>query len=144
MHDKPTATGAKQCLEIRSWVHCSQGVAQVSLSPLVGSYGNPLRNWTEQKPVFKVESKVIDFLLLACPMDETKLWLSPPDKKRQTVHVLGPHLCNRIWKRAMIGPLKTPLSIYQSGWKEVRNAPLAIHWYPSGAQNRISALLRRR
>ena len=56
MHDKPTATGAEQCLEMHSWVHRSQGVARVSLSPYV-SYGNPLRNWTEQKPVFNTSRK---------------------------------------------------------------------------------------
>jgi len=37
-------------------------------------------------------------------------------------------LCTSIWVHAMIGLLKTILSICQSGWREIRNAFLVIHW----------------
>ena len=33
--------------------------------------------------------------------------------------ILGLHLCTRIWVRAMIGLLKKPLLIWQSGWQEI-------------------------
>ena len=38
----------------------------------------------------------------------------------------GSLLCTRIWVHAMIGLLKKPLSICQSGWKEIQNAPPVI------------------
>ena len=49
--------------------------------------------------------------------------------------VLGPHLCTRIWVCTMIGLLKRPLLICQSGWEEIRNA--SGNWLsPLGAENK--------
>ena len=44
------------------------------------------------------------------------------------IHVLGLHLCTRIWVCTMTGMLKKPLSICQSDWREIKNAFLLIHW----------------
>ena len=44
----------------------------------------------------------------------------------------------------MIGLLKNPLSICQSGWKEIRNALPVIHWVRWEPRTRISAIVRRR
>ena len=57
---------------------------------------------------------------------------------------LGPHLCTRIWLRAMIGLLKKPLSICKSRRKEIQDAIPVIGWVRWGPRTRISALLRRR
>ena len=40
----------------------------------------------------------------------------------------APHLCTRIWIGAMIGLLKMPLSICQSGWREIRNTLPVNRW----------------
>ena len=53
--------------------------------------------------------------------------------------VLGPNLRTRIWARAMIGLLKKPLSICQSGWKDFRNVLPVIRWVHSGPRTRITA-----
>ena len=84
----------------------------------------------------------ISFGSLARAIDETKLWLSLSTKKRRNP-CSGPHLCTRIWVRAMIGLLKVPLSICQSGWKETGNALLAKRLFRCGPRTRISALFRR-
>ena len=57
---------------------------------------------------------------------------------------LGPHVCTRIWLRAMIGLLKKPLWICKSRWKEIQNAIPVIGWVCWGPRTRISALLCRR
>ena len=42
----------------------------------------------------------------------------------------------RIWVRAMIGVLKMPLLICQSGWREMRNVFPVVHWVRWGARNK--------
>ena len=58
------------------------------------------------------------------PAPQTKL----NSAKQRKIIVLGTHLCTRIWVRAMIGLLKKPLLICQSGWREIRNRLPAICW----------------
>ena len=48
--------------------------------------------------------------------------------------VLAPHLCTRIWVGTMISLLKKPLPICQSGWRELQNAFLVIHWVARGPE----------
>ena len=68
-----------------------------------------------------------------CATDETKHWLS--SRNSAEIRVLGLHLCTWIWVHVMIGLLKKPLSIYQSGWKEIQNALPVFRW---GPRTRIS------
>lgn len=56
----------------------------------------------------QLKSALFQYLLLA---PQTELSLSA-----------GHHLCTRIWLRAMIGLLKMPLAICQSGWRKIRDA----------------------
>ena len=73
---------------------------------------------------------------VACATDETKLWLSPSAKQRRNPSSGPPPVCTRIWVHAMIGPLKEPLSIRQSGWKEIRNVLPVIRCVSWAAQNK--------
>ena len=63
---------------------------------------------------------------------------------------LGPHLCTRIWLRAMIGLLKKPLSICKSRRKEIQDAIPVIGWVRWGARTtqtlltQVKLRLRRR
>ena len=66
--------------------------------------------------------------LWACATDETKLCRLSLSAKQHRKSCSGPQLYIRIWVRAMIGLLKKPLSICQSGWKEIRNAFPVILW----------------
>ena len=72
---------------------------------------------------------------LACATDETKLWFSLSAKQwvLKSWLVLGLRLCTRVWVHAMISMLKKPLSICQSGWKEILKR---ICGQPKGAQDR--------
>ena len=51
---------------------------------------------------------------------------------------------NRISERAMIGLLKNPLLICQSGWSEIRNVFPVIRWVCGRHRTRIAAPLPRR
>ena len=57
---------------------------------------------------------------------------------------LGPHVCTRIWVCAIIGLLKKPWSICQSGWRGIWNVFLVICWVHWGPRTRILVLLLRR
>ena len=97
-------------------------------------------------PSAKREAPVYAFYIpmrqLPWTTDKTKLSLSPSAKQLQII-VLGPHLWTGIWVREMIGILKMPLSINQSGWKEIRNAFPVIRWVRWEARTRILALVFR-
>ena len=70
---------------------------------------------------------------VACTTDGSKLLVKSVVRNSAEIHVLGPHLCTRIWVGAMIDLLKKPLSICQSGWRQIRNVlPLS----PLGAQSK--------
>ena len=74
-------------------------------------------------------------LLLACATDQ----LNSGEVRLQNsaeILVLGLQLCTRIWVRAMIGVLKMPLLICQSGWREMRNVFPVVHWVRWGARNK--------
>ena len=58
-----------------------------------------------------IDSLVLTFksvLILACTTDKVKLCLSPSAKQHRNP-CSSPHLCTRIWVRAMIGLLKKPI-----------------------------------
>ena len=60
-------------------------------------------------------------------------------QNRTKILVLSPHLGTRIWVCTMIGLLKKPLWICQSGWKEIWKAPPVIcwiHWGPEKGSRR--------
>ena len=89
-------------------------------------------------------------LWLACATDETQLWFSPHIVEREEIRsplktpageatyetALGLHLCTRIWVRVMIGLLKKPLSICQSGWKEILKRTSCHSLSPLGGLNK--------
>ena len=72
---------------------------------------------------------------LACATDEPKLWLSPSAKRRQNL-VLGPHLCPRIWVRAMIGLLKKAIVDLPISMKGNSKLISGNSLSPLGAQNK--------
>ena len=53
-------------------------------------------------------------------------------------------MCTRIWVRSMIGLFKVPLSICQSGQKEIQNVVPIIVWVQYWPRTRILVLLCRR
>ena len=73
------------------------------------------------------ELKMANFSFLGT-IQYAYFWLSPSGKQRQIL-ALGPNLCNRIWVHATSGLWKMPLSICQSGWREI---PLILEsvWGP--------------
>ena len=77
------------------------------------------------------------YLSMACATDGgTNLWLSS-FAKQQRNPCSGPHLCTRIWVRAMIGRRKKSLPICESGGIENRNVfPVTDSFSPLGAQNK--------
>ena len=60
-------------------------------------------------------------MCLAWATDETELWLSFFKTEPKSLF-WAPHLCTKNWVRSMIGLIKKPLPICQSGWKEIQNA----------------------
>ena len=94
-----------------------------------------------------------------CRRDYLRGWNRPPapqmeidfrlslSTKQHQHPCSGPpyHLRTRIWVRAVIGLLKKLWSICQSGWREIWNAFLVIHWFIVHwePRTRIWALLHR-
>ena len=64
---------------------------------------------------------------LACATDETKLWLSPSAKQRQNP-CSGPHPVHQDLSTRHDWPVRKPLSVCQSVWKEIRNTLPVICW----------------
>ena len=58
--------------------------------------------------------------------------------------VLGQNLYTRIWVCAMIGLFKKPVSICQTGWREIWNSFPVMKLTPWGPRTRISALFKER
>ena len=77
------------------------------------------------------------------PQTKPKLWLTPSAKHHRKPCFEPPPVYQDL-VRVMIGLLKRPLSICQSGWKEIQNALPVIRWVRWVSRRRISALLRRR
>ena len=69
---------------------------------------------------------------------EVHLWNSAE------ILVLRLHLCTRIRVRTTIGLSKRPLTICQSGWKEIQDPLSVIRWVRWWPRTTISALLCRR
>ena len=95
-----------------------------------------------------METRLQGYVYIACATDEIKplVW-SVCEIEPKSLY-WAPHLCTRIWVRAMIGLLKKNhcrfTIIYQSGWSEIRNVfPVIcrVRWWPG---TRISVLLRKR
>ena len=61
------------------------------------------------------------------PQTKLKLWLTPSAKHHRNPCFEPPPVYQDL-VRVMIGLLKRPLSICQSGWKEIRNALPVIRW----------------
>ena len=69
--------------------------------------------------------------------------LAPHQTKQNRLLRCAPHVYQDLSARRD-WPVKKPLSICQSGWKEIRNALPVIRWICWGPRTRSSALLRRR
>ena len=81
--------------------------------------------------------------MVACTTDKTEIWLSPSAKQCWNPCSGSPPVHLTIWVHTMIGLLKKPLSICQSGWKGNWNTLLVICWVCRRPRTRILVLLSR-
>ena len=66
-------------------------------------------------------------LHVGCATDETKLWLSPPAKQCRNPCSGYPPVYQDLSMRHD-WPVKKAIVDFQTGWKEIQNAFLVIHW----------------
>ena len=125
--------------------HCSQqkkrslnSVPDITASPPPPPVHKtiPYCNRKQHRPVSRLSSKWPIFRFW---VQYAYFWLSPSGKQRRIL-ALCPNLCNRIWVHATSGLWKMPLSISQSGWREI----LLIRWVRLRPRTKTWALSRRR
>lgn len=84
----------------------------------------------------KVPSKI------ACVSEELNYWISPSGKQHQipcsVPSLVYQHLST--FMSAIIGLLTKPFSIYQSGWRELQDTFLVIHWSCWGSKQGLRLL----
>ena len=78
-----------------------------------------------------------------CATDETKLWLSPSAKQRRN-HCSGSPPVYQDLSTRHDWPIRKPLPICLSGWKEIRNPFPVFRWIRWVPKTRMWALVRRR
>ena len=85
---------------------------------------------------YKVPSKI------ACVSEELNYWISPSAKQRQkpcsVPSLVYQHLST--FMSAIIGLLTKPFSVYQSGWRELQDTFLVIHWSCWGSKQGLTLL----
>ena len=94
-------------------VACTTDKTEIWLSPSAKQCWNPCSG------VYCSKISTHSTCMVACTTDKTEIWLSPSAKQCWNPCSGSPPVHLTIWVHTMIGLLKKPLSICQSGWKEI-------------------------